>query len=131
MTSTQGDGLWAPSRLALTEGLVLTITFVATEALAVITVLPIVARHLGGLQLYGWVFSAFMLGSIVGIVGAGPFLTSAASSCSRPAWPSPGWPRPWPSWWSAVRSRASGPARCPRSRTSSSAAPWPDGCGRG
>ena len=71
MTSTQGDGLWAPSRRALTAGLVLTITFVATEALAVVTVLPIVARHLGGLQLYGWVFSAFMLGSIVGIVGAG------------------------------------------------------------
>src|ERR1700730_11129975 len=71
MTSTQGDGLWAPSRRALTAGLVLTITFVATEALAVVTVLPIVARHLGGLQVYGWVFSAFMLGSIVGIVGAG------------------------------------------------------------
>jgi MFS family permease len=86
MTSTRGDGLWAPSRRALTAGLVLTITFVATEALAVVTVMPIVARHLGGLQLYGWVFSAFMLGSIVGIVGAGrrptrgarPFPTSAA-----------------------------------------------------
>src|SRR5260370_27188332 len=71
MTSTRGDGLWAPIRRALTAGLVLTITFVASEALAVVTVMPIVARHLGGLQLYGWVFSAFMLGSIVGIVGAG------------------------------------------------------------
>src|SRR5437667_11495678 len=64
-------GLWAPQRRALTAGLVLTITFVASEALAVVTVLPVVARDLGGLQLYGWVFSAFMLGSVVGIVAAG------------------------------------------------------------
>ena len=64
-------GLWAPQRRALTTGLVLTITFVASEALAVVTVMPVVARDLGGLRLYGWVFSAFMLGSVVGIVTAG------------------------------------------------------------
>jgi len=64
-------GLWAPQRRALTAGLVLTITFVASEALAVVTVMPVVARDLGGLRLYGWVFSAFMLGSVVGIVAAG------------------------------------------------------------
>ncbi|HEU5419631.1 MAG TPA: MFS transporter [Streptosporangiaceae bacterium] len=49
----------------------LTITFIASEALAVITVMPVVAHDLGGLDLYGWVFSAFMLGSVVGIVLAG------------------------------------------------------------
>ena len=65
------DGLWAPARRALTTGLVLTITFIASEALAVVTVMPVVARDLGGLDLYGWVFSAFMLGSVVGIVVAG------------------------------------------------------------
>ena len=64
-------GLWSPAQRALTLGLVLTMTFVASEALAVITVLPVVARDLGGLELYGWVFSAFMLGSLVGIVAAG------------------------------------------------------------
>ena len=55
------------------------VTFVASEALAVVTVMPVVARDLGGFRLYGWVFSAFMLGSVVGIVapagrptGAGP-----------------------------------------------------------
>ena len=64
-------GLWAPQRRALTAGLVLTITFVASEALAVVTVMPVVARDLGGLGLYGWVFSGFMLGSVVGIVAAG------------------------------------------------------------
>jgi MFS family permease len=64
-------GLMAPQRRALTVGLVLTITFVASEALAVVTVMPVVARDLGGLRLYGWVFSGFMLGSVIGIVAAG------------------------------------------------------------
>src|ERR1700744_5011729 len=69
--SADGGGLWAPQRRALTTGLVLTITFVASEALAVVTVMPVVARDLGGLRLYGWVFSGFMLGSVIGIVAAG------------------------------------------------------------
>src|SRR5215472_470761 len=71
MGESRTGGLWAPQTRALTVGLVLTITFVASEALAVVTVLPVVARDLGGLRLYGWVFSAFMLGSVVGIVAAG------------------------------------------------------------
>ena len=37
----------------------------------VMTVMPLVARSLHGLSLYGFVFSAFMLGTIVGIVAAG------------------------------------------------------------
>ncbi len=65
------DGLWSPARRALTVGLVLTITLVAFEALAVSTVMPVVARELGGLDLYGWVFSAFFLGDLVGIVVVG------------------------------------------------------------
>src|SRR6202046_4342028 len=67
----QGGGLMAPQRRALTVGLLLTVTFVASEALAVVTVMPVVARDLGGFRLYGWAFSAFMLGSVVGIVVAG------------------------------------------------------------
>jgi MFS family permease len=65
------DGLWAPHRRALTAGLVLTVTFIASEALAVVTVMPLVAHDLKGLSLYGWVFSAFMLAELVGIVLAG------------------------------------------------------------
>jgi MFS family permease len=64
-------GLWSPKRRALTIGLVLTITLVAFEALAVSTVMPQVARELGGIELYGWVFSAFFLGSLIGIVIVG------------------------------------------------------------
>lgn len=65
------DGLWSADRRALTIGLVLTITLVAFEALAVSTVMPTVARELSGLGLYGWVFSAFFLGSLIGIVIVG------------------------------------------------------------
>src|ERR1700685_1889423 len=71
MGEGQDGGLMAPQRRGTTVGLVLTITFVASEALAVVTVMPVVARDLGGLRLYGWVFSGFMLGSVIGIVAAG------------------------------------------------------------
>jgi MFS family permease len=64
-------GIWAPERRLLTVGLVLAITFVAFEALAIATILPVVGRHLGDLRLYGWVFSAFLLASLIGIVVAG------------------------------------------------------------
>ena len=64
-------GVFAPARRALTAGLVLTITLVGFEALAVATVLPVVERDLGDLALYGWVFSAYLLASLVGTVVAG------------------------------------------------------------
>ena len=67
-------GLWSPARRPLTLGLVLTITLVAAEALAVSTAMPIVARELGGLELYGLVFAAFLVGSLVGIVVAGSLI---------------------------------------------------------
>ena len=74
-TDPQADrgGLWSPDRRALTIGLILTVTIVASESLAVATIMPIVADDLaaGSRDLYGWVFSGFLLGSLVGIVLAG------------------------------------------------------------
>ena len=69
-TSPAG-GIWTPAYRQLTVGLVLAVTFVAFEALAVATILPVVGRQLGDLRLYGWVFSAFLLASLIGIVLAG------------------------------------------------------------
>lgn len=69
--ASAADGLWAPARRRLATGLVLTVTLVAFESLAISTVMPLVARDLGGLHLYGWVFSGFFLGSLLGIVLAG------------------------------------------------------------
>jgi MFS family permease len=70
-SAEEAGGIWAPGRRPLTVGLVLAVTFVAFEALAVATILPVVGRHLGDLRLYGWVFSAFLLASLIGIVIAG------------------------------------------------------------
>lgn len=76
------DGLWSPGRRALTLGLVLNVTIVASEALAVSTIMPLVARDLGGLDLYGWVFSGFFLGNLLGIVVVGILIDRG--SLSRP-----------------------------------------------
>lgn len=65
------ERLWAPARRSLIVGLVLTITLVAFEALAIATVMPDVKDDIGGLALYGWVFSGFFLASLLGIVVAG------------------------------------------------------------
>lgn len=64
-------GLWSSRYRTLTAGLVLTVTLVAFEALAVATILPEVARDLNGFALYGWVFASFFLGSLLGIVLVG------------------------------------------------------------
>lgn len=71
LSQAADGGLWSPQRRNLTVGLVLTITLVAFEALAVSTIMPVVARELGDLELYGWVFTTFMLGSLIGIVVSG------------------------------------------------------------
>lgn len=69
--SVPTGGVWSPGRRTLTVGLILLVTLVASEALAVATVMPKVEQDLGDIWLYGWVFSAFFLGNLVGIVVAG------------------------------------------------------------
>jgi MFS family permease len=91
LTSAAPDeraGVWAAGRRWLTIGLVLTIAGAAFEALAVATIMPATVAELGGLGLYGWAFSAFMLANLVGITiaggaadrqgPAGPFVTGVA-----------------------------------------------------
>ncbi len=75
-------GVFAPGQRMLTSGLVLIVTLVAFESLAISTVMPLVEEDLGDLWLYGWVFSAFFLGNLVGIVVAG-----TAADRMRPAVP--------------------------------------------
>lgn len=71
------DSLWSPQRRALSLGLVFTITLIAFEALAVGTVMPSVVVELHGLELYGWAFSVFFIGDLVGIVVAGGLIDRA------------------------------------------------------
>lgn len=75
MTATGASpSILGPGYRRLTTGMVLVVSFIAFEAIAVATVLPVVVRHLGGIRLYGWAFSAFMLAQLVGIVVAGPLV---------------------------------------------------------
>lgn len=81
-------GSLARSRRALTIGLLLVVSTVAFESLAVATVLPVAVQEIGGVSRYGWAFSAFMLASLVFTIAAGqmadrrgpapPFLLGAA-----------------------------------------------------
>jgi MFS family permease len=52
-------------------GLVIVVTVVAVEAMAVATIMPTVVRALHGLRLYGWGFTAYLLADVVGMVFAG------------------------------------------------------------
>lgn len=60
-----------PAHRLLLVGVVCLITLVAVEAMAITTVMPVVEAELGDLWLYGWVFSAFYLGNLVGVVVGG------------------------------------------------------------
>jgi MFS family permease len=68
------SALWSPQYRMLTIGLVLTITLAAFESLNVATIMPIVALDLHDRELYGWVFTAALLGSLIGIVVVGGFI---------------------------------------------------------
>lgn len=60
-----------PQHRLLLIGIVCLITLVAVEAMAISTVMPVVEAELGDLWLYGWVFSAFYLGNLIGVVVGG------------------------------------------------------------
>ena len=62
VAGTSAPGVFSPGRRMLTSGLVMIVTLVAFESLAISTVMPLVEDDLGDLWLYGWVFSAFFLG---------------------------------------------------------------------
>ena len=68
---TAGEGAFAAERRLLTIGLIGLVTAAAFEGMAVPTVLPAMVSDLGGLDLYGWAFSAFWLTNIIGITLAG------------------------------------------------------------
>lgn len=62
---------WSPRLRPLTVGLLIVATAWAFESLAVATILPEAATELGGLNLYGWAFSAFLLANLVTVSIAG------------------------------------------------------------
>lgn len=67
-----GGGPWTSPYRALTIGLQILVAGAAFERLGVNTAMPAAAAELGGLALYGWVSTAFMLTDVVGLAVAGP-----------------------------------------------------------
>jgi MFS family permease len=65
------QSVWSPQHRRLTLGLILITLGPAFEGLAVATILPRIVANLGGLSLYGWSFSAYLLATIVGLILAG------------------------------------------------------------
>lgn len=67
----QSESIWDSDHRGLTIGSILAMTIVAFQGLAMSTVAPVVAEEVGGRDLYGWIFSAFLLPQIIGTVLAG------------------------------------------------------------
>lgn len=51
---------------SLTMGIILAVTTVAFEGLAITTIAPELAQRLHAIHLYGWIFSAFLLSQLLG-----------------------------------------------------------------
>ncbi|WP_180357888.1 MFS transporter [Streptomyces sp. NP160] len=69
---SSSESVLAPRYRVLALGLVTLVAAAAFSRLGVSTALPAAADELGGLALYGWVFTAFTLANVVGLAVAGP-----------------------------------------------------------
>ncbi len=71
VTASGPASIWDRDHLAVTTGSILAFTILAVQGLAMATVAPVVADDIGGRDLYGWIFTAFLLPQIVGTVLSG------------------------------------------------------------
>jgi len=63
--------IWDAEHRRLTIGSILAFTVMAFQGLAMSTVAPVLADDIGGRNLYGWIFTAFLLPQIVGTIYGG------------------------------------------------------------
>jgi len=69
---SDGSGsIWQGDLRPVTIGSILAVTIVAFQGLALATIAPILADDIGGRDLYGWIFSAFIIPQIIGTVVGG------------------------------------------------------------
>jgi MFS family permease len=67
----EAGSIFAAERRRVTIGIIALVLLVAFEAMAVATAMPVAARALGGLALYPWAFTGFLLASLFATVVAG------------------------------------------------------------
>ena len=65
------ESIWQGPLRPVTIGSILAVTIVAFQGLAQATVAPILADDIGGKDLYGWIFSAYIIPQIIGTVLGG------------------------------------------------------------
>jgi MFS family permease len=63
--------IFTPPLRATSVGLLILITLLAFEAMAVSAALPTAARAVGGLGAFGWAFTGFLVANVVGMVASG------------------------------------------------------------
>lgn len=68
---TLPGSIWQGGLRPITIGSILAITIIAFQGLALATVAPVLAEDIGGRDVYGWIFSAFLIPQIVGTVLGG------------------------------------------------------------
>jgi MFS family permease len=70
-TRTPVPSIFSASYRVSTLGILILMTIIAFEAMAVATALPTAARDLHGLAGYGWAFTGFLIASVLGMVVSG------------------------------------------------------------
>ena len=63
--------IFAPAYRSTTSGILILVTLLAFEAMAVPAALPTAARELHGIGTIGWAFTAFLIANVVGLVVSG------------------------------------------------------------
>jgi hypothetical protein len=67
----QPEGLFRGALKGTSTGILILITIIAFEAMAVAAALPTAARDLHGVGAYGWAFTGFLVANVLGMVVAG------------------------------------------------------------
>ncbi|MEY9093208.1 MFS transporter [Paenibacillus sp. RC84] len=69
--SSSSQSIFSPRYFALSIGIILSVMAVGFEGLSVTTIAPSIASDLNGLDLFGWIFSTYLLAQIIGTLVVG------------------------------------------------------------
>jgi MFS family permease len=70
-TAPTSTSVFAPAYRLTSAGILILITLIAFEAMAVAAALPTAARELHGIGAIGWAFTAFLVANVIGLVVSG------------------------------------------------------------
>ena len=70
-TAPISTSVFAPAYRLTSAGILILVTLIAFEAMAVAAALPTAARELHGVGAIGWAFTAFLVANVVGLVVSG------------------------------------------------------------